>query len=91
VQQGCQIFLGPNIPKWENICTKWPQTIPNGHKLYQMIKNIPNGHKIWQHIPLRGPPTFSRIVIFGLKINHLATPACSGVEKNSWHLILIRS
>jgi hypothetical protein len=35
--QGCQIFLGPNIPKRE-LYTKWPQTVPNGHKLYQLIK-----------------------------------------------------
>jgi hypothetical protein len=24
-----------NIPKWEKY-TKWPQNIPNGHKIYQM-------------------------------------------------------
>jgi hypothetical protein len=34
-EQGCQIFRGPNTPKWEQF-TKWPQTIPNGHKLNQM-------------------------------------------------------
>jgi hypothetical protein len=34
-EQGCQIFLGPNIPKREKY-NKWPQTIPNGHKVYQM-------------------------------------------------------
>jgi hypothetical protein len=35
--------------------TKWPQIIPNGHKIYQMAtkyikwpQNIPNGHKIYQ-------------------------------------------
>jgi hypothetical protein len=35
--------------------TKWPQIIPNGHKLYQMAINytkwpqiIPNGHKLYQ-------------------------------------------
>jgi hypothetical protein len=33
--QGCQIFLCPNIPKREKY-TKLPQTIPNGHKIYQM-------------------------------------------------------
>jgi hypothetical protein len=33
--EGCQIFLGPNITNWE-ICNKWPQSIPNGHELYQM-------------------------------------------------------
>jgi hypothetical protein len=35
IDQGCQIFLDPNIPKWEKY-TKWTQTKPNGHKLYQM-------------------------------------------------------
>jgi hypothetical protein len=35
--------------------TKWPQNIPNGHKIYQMAtkytkwpQNIPNGHSIYQ-------------------------------------------
>jgi hypothetical protein len=28
--RGCQILLGPNIPKLEK-CTKLPQTIPNCH------------------------------------------------------------
>jgi hypothetical protein len=35
--------------------TKWPQNIPNGHRIYQMAtkytkwpQNIPNGHKIYQ-------------------------------------------
>jgi hypothetical protein len=35
--------------------TRWPQNIPNGHKIYQMAtkytkwpQNIPNGHKIYQ-------------------------------------------
>jgi hypothetical protein len=44
LQQGCQIFLGPNIPKREKY-TKSPQTIPNGHKL-----GIPNGRKIFQMV-----------------------------------------
>jgi hypothetical protein len=32
--QGGQIFLGPNIPKRENI--KMTKNYTNGHKLYQM-------------------------------------------------------
>jgi hypothetical protein len=36
--QGCQIFLGPNIPKWEKY-TKRPLTRPNDQKLYQMAVN----------------------------------------------------
>jgi hypothetical protein len=38
LEQGCQIFLGPNIPNREKY-TKWPPTIPNGHELYQMGVN----------------------------------------------------
>jgi hypothetical protein len=43
--QGCQIFLGPNIPKREQYTkgpkmaihySKWPYVIPNDHTLYQM-------------------------------------------------------
>jgi hypothetical protein len=61
--KGCQIFLGPNIPKRENY-TKLPQTIPNYHKLYQITTNytklqqtIPNCCKLYHittpklHIP----------------------------------------
>jgi hypothetical protein len=33
--QGCQIYLGSNIPNWEKYNMR-PQTIPNGHKIYQM-------------------------------------------------------
>jgi hypothetical protein len=36
--QGCQIVLGPNISKREKY-TKWAQTKPNGHMLYQMVIN----------------------------------------------------
>jgi hypothetical protein len=49
------------------------KNIPNEHKLYQ------NSHKIYQmvihytHFPFQGPPKFTQIAIFGLKINHLAT------------------
>jgi hypothetical protein len=31
LDQGCQIFLGSNIPNWEKY-TKCPKTVPNGHK-----------------------------------------------------------
>jgi hypothetical protein len=66
-EQGCLIFLSPNIPNRKNIyqmttnCTinytLWPQ-------------NIPNGHKILQHFTLQVLP---KIGIFGLKANLLAT------------------
>jgi hypothetical protein len=35
-------------------CTKWPQNVPNGHKMFQMAtkcskwpQNVPNGHKMY--------------------------------------------
>jgi hypothetical protein len=45
--------------------TKRPYIIPNGHKLYQTAVKYTN---IFQ-----GPPKYTPIRIFGLKINHLAT------------------
>jgi hypothetical protein len=33
----------------------------------------PNGLKIYQHLPLKDPPKFTEIGVFGLKIWHLAT------------------
>jgi hypothetical protein len=47
--QGCQIFLVLNKPNWEKY-TKWPQTtyttrpyiIPNGRKIFQMVKKYTN-------------------------------------------------
>jgi hypothetical protein len=52
MDQGCQIFLGPNIPNWEKY-DKRPLTIPNGHKLYQMAIKYSNGHKIYQKITIQ--------------------------------------
>jgi hypothetical protein len=33
----------------------------------------PNGHRIYKPFPFRGPPKFTQIGIFGLKIYHLAS------------------
>jgi hypothetical protein len=42
-----------------------------------MAVNIPNGRKIFQmfikYSSFQGPPNFTKIGIFGLKTNHLAT------------------
>jgi hypothetical protein len=63
---GLPDFPWYNIPKREKIYqitikyTKWPQSIPNGHKIYQ-------------NIPSQVPPQFTQIIIFGLKIYQLAT------------------
>jgi hypothetical protein len=54
--------------------TKTGKNVPNEHKRYQ------NAHKIFQmaikykHFTIYVPPNFAQIGIFGLKINHLATP-----------------
>jgi hypothetical protein len=67
--------------------TKWPNNIPNGQTIYQMAKqytkwpnNIPNVRNIFQMaieyanlFPFLGPPKFTQIGIFGLKIYHRAT------------------
>jgi hypothetical protein len=54
VGQGCQIFLGPNIPKQETyIClmttnyTKRPYIIPNGRKIYVPTFSILRPSKIY--------------------------------------------
>jgi hypothetical protein len=65
-------FLGPKAPKQEKYI-KWPQTVPNGHKIYNVTVNITNGHKIYQHCPFQGPPKYTQIGLFGIKISHLAT------------------
>jgi hypothetical protein len=61
------------------------KNLPNDHKLYPTAINYtkwplishPNGHKKYQHFHYQGPPKFTQIRIFGLKINHLANPAAS--------------
>jgi hypothetical protein len=49
--------------------TKWPKTIPNGHK-------------IQQHNSLQVPPKFAQIRSFGIKIFHLANPLPSDIWVN---------
>jgi hypothetical protein len=68
------LYAIPNIPKRGKIYqrtsnyTKWPYIASNGQKLL-----IQNGRKKYQHFPFQGPPKYTQIRIFGLKINHLAT------------------
>jgi hypothetical protein len=57
-----------NIPKRENY-TKRPQTMPNGHEIYQMAT------KIYQHFPFQKPPKITQNWDFALKLYHLATLA----------------
>jgi hypothetical protein len=67
-----RFFLVQHIKTGENI--------PDNHKIYQKAlkytkrpENWQNDHKIYQHLPLQGPPKFTRTVIFGLKKYHLAS------------------
>jgi hypothetical protein len=48
-------------------------------KYTKWLKSIPNGHKYAKKFPVRGPPKFTQIVIFGLKIYHLATQIATQV------------
>jgi hypothetical protein len=43
----------------------------DGHKIDQMALKY-----TYKHLPSQDRPKFTQIVIFGLKINHLATQLC---------------
>jgi hypothetical protein len=49
------------------------KNIPNNHKYTKWLQNMQTGRKIYQHLTLQDPPKFTQMVIFGLKICHLAT------------------
>jgi hypothetical protein len=71
-EQGCQIFLGPNIPKRKKYA-KWPKTIPKGHKLYQMaVKVFQMVIKYTNIFHSKALRIFTKFGIFGLKTNHLS-------------------
>jgi hypothetical protein len=65
VHQGCQNFLA----------TKYQIAINerNGHKIYQIAINAPNDHKTFQHIPFQGPPKYTKIGIYVMKLYKLST------------------
>jgi hypothetical protein len=42
-------------------------------KFIQWPQNIPNGHKTFQQFPFCGPPKYTQISIFVMKMYHLAT------------------
>jgi hypothetical protein len=53
--------------------TSTDKNIPNDHKITKWTYNIPNGLfqraiKIYQHSLFQGPPKYTQIVTFGLKI-----------------------
>jgi hypothetical protein len=57
--QGCQIFSLGKIDQMTTKYTKWPQNIPNGHKIYQTDVKRPNGHNI--QIPIFSTAKLSKI------------------------------
>jgi hypothetical protein len=62
---------------WYNV-PKRGKDIPNSLKFNKWPQNIPNSHKIAQidqHLPLRDPPKFTQIGIFGLKKMLSGNPA----------------
>jgi hypothetical protein len=60
-----------NGEKFHRIATE----LPNGLKIYKLAVLYSKRLKICQPFPIQGPPKFTQIAIFGLKIYHLATRA----------------
>jgi hypothetical protein len=58
MDKSCQIFLELTYQNGNNI--------PNDHKIF------PNYHKMYQRFRFQGPPKFTQMKIFGIKICHLA-------------------
>jgi hypothetical protein len=83
--RGCRTFLrktyqhgkkynqNHKIYQMTTIYTKWPQYIPNGHKIYQFAVKKQMVRNLYQQLQLHEPPKFTQIGIFGLKQCHLAT------------------
>jgi hypothetical protein len=70
--QGSQIFLNTinqNEVKFTKLPLYYQMTIKYNTRPYY----IPNGYKIYKHFPFQDPPKTIPIVIFGLKMYHLAT------------------
>jgi hypothetical protein len=58
--------MATNYTKRPQIIPKFSDNIPNGLKIFQMAI------KYTKQFAFQGPPKFTQIGIFGLKINHLA-------------------
>jgi hypothetical protein len=58
---------------WYNILTREIYVYQITIKYTKWQQNGPNCRKIDQHLPLKEPPKFTPIGIFGLKICHLST------------------
>jgi hypothetical protein len=69
-----RFFLVKHTKTGKYIYTKFPHTLPNGHKIYLIaVKYI-----IWlynkQNLPLQDPPKFTQIGKFGSKITPSGNP-----------------
>jgi hypothetical protein len=78
--QGCQIFLDTIYQNGGKYTICIDTLLPNGHNRYQsaiictyVYVHILNGQRIQQPFPFQGPPKFTQIGIYGLKICLLAT------------------
>jgi hypothetical protein len=71
LRRGCPIFLTKMGKIYHIItkCNKRPLNLPIGNKTYQIAIKYTN---IFQYV--QDPPKFTQNGIFGLKMNHLATP-----------------
>jgi hypothetical protein len=65
-----QVF---NFASWAGLPDFSRHKIPKRWKIYQIFTELPNGQRIYQPFPIQGPPKFTQIGIFGLKIYQLAT------------------
>jgi hypothetical protein len=75
--QGCQIFLGKIYQNGKiHMYTKRPQNTLNVHNKHQTSSKYAECRwimYIYHNFPFQGLPKCSKSVIFGKKINHLAT------------------
>jgi hypothetical protein len=72
-----------NIPKRKNKPSDYKNTIGPLHRYTKSIRNVPNGSETYKNLSFQGLNKYTKIVIFGLKIYHLATLAVN-LEWFAW-------
>jgi hypothetical protein len=72
-EQGCQIFLDTIYQKGGKY-TKQQKKLPNVHLKRKIALKSIIGHKIYPRYPFQGPPIFTQIGIFGVKIKPSGNP-----------------
>jgi hypothetical protein len=89
--RAARFYLVQTYQHCKNIPNDHKQTIPN----YLRV-SVSNGRKIsqmvikhtYQHFPFHGPPKYTQIGIFGMKINHLAILVLRQVSASYVHTIV---